>query len=212
MWPLWAHRLSGEVCRKDCAQSERERERDSEGVKVSRAAATRKETESRTAGDKSLPDFHFIYFFGIVGALWTRALLSICLFVCFLFLFFLRGGVARKFHFFCLSAVDVRKRAKAFFFFFSKHTAGGMYPTRAAAAAAGQRPWRCPGCALWIALLLHSVLDLSASGESSTPRLSFPSSPPSAGPASLCGSDLSWELFVGTWSMCPRQAVALQRL
>lgn len=69
MWPLWAHRLSGEVCRKDCAQSERERERDSEGVKVSRAAATRKETESRTAGDKSLPDFHFIYFFGIVGAL-----------------------------------------------------------------------------------------------------------------------------------------------
>lgn len=44
-----------------------------------------------------------------------------------------------------------------------------MYPTRA--AAAGQRPWRCPGCALWIALLLQSVLDLSASGESRPPLI-----------------------------------------
>ncbi|XP_040040666.2 inactive tyrosine-protein kinase transmembrane receptor ROR1 isoform X2 [Gasterosteus aculeatus] len=38
-----------------------------------------------------------------------------------------------------------------------------MYPTR---AASGQRVWRCPQCALWIALLLQSVLDLSASGPS----------------------------------------------
>ncbi|XP_039985273.1 inactive tyrosine-protein kinase transmembrane receptor ROR1 isoform X1 [Xiphias gladius] len=37
-----------------------------------------------------------------------------------------------------------------------------MYPTRAAAC---QRLWRCPACALWIALLLQSVLDLSASGS-----------------------------------------------
>uniref|UniRef100_A0A669EBH3 Receptor tyrosine kinase like orphan receptor 1 n=2 Tax=Oreochromis niloticus TaxID=8128 RepID=A0A669EBH3_ORENI len=36
-----------------------------------------------------------------------------------------------------------------------------MYPNR---AAANQRLWRCPPCALWIALLLQSVLDLSASG------------------------------------------------
>uniref|UniRef100_A0A3Q3CBG4 Receptor tyrosine kinase-like orphan receptor 1 n=1 Tax=Haplochromis burtoni TaxID=8153 RepID=A0A3Q3CBG4_HAPBU len=36
-----------------------------------------------------------------------------------------------------------------------------MYLNR---AAANQRLWRCPPCALWIALLLQSVLDLSASG------------------------------------------------
>lgn len=33
-------------------------------------------------------------------------------------------------------------------------------------AAAGRRVWRCPACALWVALLLQSVLDASASGES----------------------------------------------
>ncbi|KAM8875944.1 inactive tyrosine-protein kinase transmembrane receptor ROR1 isoform 2-T2 [Spinachia spinachia] len=38
-----------------------------------------------------------------------------------------------------------------------------MYPTR---AASSQRLRRCPQCALWIALLLQSVLDLSASGSS----------------------------------------------
>lgn len=38
-----------------------------------------------------------------------------------------------------------------------------MYPTW---AAAGRRVWRCPACALWIALLLQSVLNVSASGES----------------------------------------------
>ncbi|XP_037326336.2 inactive tyrosine-protein kinase transmembrane receptor ROR1 isoform X2 [Pungitius pungitius] len=37
-----------------------------------------------------------------------------------------------------------------------------MYPTR---AASSQRLRRCPQCALWIALLLQSVLDLSASGS-----------------------------------------------
>ncbi|XP_005737084.1 tyrosine-protein kinase transmembrane receptor ROR1, partial [Pundamilia nyererei] len=37
-----------------------------------------------------------------------------------------------------------------------------MYLNR---AAANQRLWRCPPCALWIALLLQSVLDLSASGS-----------------------------------------------
>lgn len=44
-----------------------------------------------------------------------------------------------------------------------------MYPTW---AAAGRRVWRCPVCALWIALLLQSVLNVSASGESPT-NLSF---------------------------------------
>lgn len=43
-----------------------------------------------------------------------------------------------------------------------KRKARGMYPTRALAC---QRLGRCPACALWIALLLHAVLDLSASGE-----------------------------------------------
>ncbi|KAK2835241.1 hypothetical protein Q5P01_015725 [Channa striata] len=37
-----------------------------------------------------------------------------------------------------------------------------MDPTR---TAARQRLWRCPACALWIALLLHRVADLSASGS-----------------------------------------------
>lgn len=44
-----------------------------------------------------------------------------------------------------------------------------MYPTW---AAAGRRAWRCPACALWIALLLQSVLKASASGESPN-HLSF---------------------------------------
>lgn len=63
------------------------------------------------------------------------------------------------------AVVDVKSRGRTF-----GHTAGGMYPSR---AAASQRLWRCPACALGIALLLQSVLELSASGESrknSTPH------------------------------------------
>eukprot|EP00066_Takifugu_rubripes_P024167 XP_011613433.1 PREDICTED: tyrosine-protein kinase transmembrane receptor ROR1 isoform X1 [Takifugu rubripes] len=36
-----------------------------------------------------------------------------------------------------------------------------MYPTW---AAAGRRAWRCPACALWVALLFQSALKLCASG------------------------------------------------
>ena len=205
MWPLWAQ-VSGEVCRKDCAQSERERV--SEGGKW---AGLQRRGKRRKAGRPETALFQtFTLFISVVFLVRSERTLCCSFCCCFvLLLFFCVGGVvARKFHFFCVWVQWMWESGRRFFFFFffflKKHRAGGMYPTRA--AAAGQRPWRCPGCALWIALLLQSVLDLSASGESLHPLivpLSLSLSPPSAGPASLCGSDLSWKLFVGTFTHVP---------
>lgn len=130
-----------------------------------------KQTESRTAGDKFLPDpSHlfkkkpgraFFVFFCFFGALLDeerntgRTL-------------FFKGRCLTLWRLLDIESravVDVKSRGRTF-----GHTAGGMYPSR---AAASQRLWRCPACALGIALLLQSVLELSASGESrknSTPH------------------------------------------
>lgn len=87
-----------------------------------------------------------------------------------------------------------------FFFFVWCHRAGGMYPTWAAAGV-----WRCPGWGLWVALLLHSALRLSASGESPKKKKKYTSkSPHPPSNRSLLGFSVSvLDIQTGCWTCFP---------
>lgn len=106
-----------EVCWKDCAQSERERETDWEEAKRSWARAKRKVTEARTDGDSFLQEAPISFhpresFGGLWKSCWnelelikTPSLEWLLLLLLVLFYFFFGGGRTRNW---LLCVVDVK--------------------------------------------------------------------------------------------------------